>query len=150
MLRQPMIILHVEDEPAHAEILRMAFEQCKVKQHLLHVADGQEALDYIYRRADYARPETSPRPDLILLDLRMPKIDGLEVLKTLKEDQHFSSIPIVVLTTSSADSDLKTAYSRHANSYLTKPVDFEKFTKMVDVVCEYWLGMNCPPPGTEK
>lgn len=150
MQQQPMIILHVEDEPAHAEIMRLALEESAFHQLLIHVADGQAALDYLYRRADYADSAISPRPDLILLDLRMPKVDGLEVLKILKEDQHLACIPIVVLTTSSADNDLKTAYSLHANSYLTKPVDFEKFTAMVAILCDYWLGINCPPPVAEK
>ncbi len=150
MQQPPKIILHVEDEPAHAELLRLALEDCAVPQRLMHVRDGQEALDYLYRRAGYHDVAISPRPDLVLLDLRMPRVDGLEVLKALKQDAQLACIPVVVLTTSAAENDLRSAYTLHANSYLTKPVNFEKFTALIDVICSYWLDLNCPPPDAEN
>lgn len=139
---EPLVILLVEDNPAHAELVIRSFEANKVANRLIHVSDGDEALDYLYRRGDYVEKSTSPRPHVILLDLRMPKVDGLEVLKTLKNDENLHTIPVVILTTSDADKDVAKAYDYHANSYLVKPVDFKKFTQLMQNLGYYWLGWN--------
>ena len=139
---QPIVILLVEDDPAHAEIVRRNLKDFRVANRIYHVEDGQAALDYLFHQADYADPQSSPQPQLILLDLRLPKVDGLEVLRRIKEDNDLKRIPTVVLTTSDAESDLITAYGNGAGSYLVKPVDFEKFTKLMDVFGYYWLAWN--------
>jgi len=145
MKGEPIVILLVEDDPAHAEIVRRNFANSRLANRLICVSDGQAALDYLYRRGEYQDPSQSPRPSLILLDLRLPKIDGLEVLKTIKADANFGQIPVVVLTTSSAESDMVKAYENHANSYLVKPVDFPQFLKLMDTLGYYWLAWNQYP-----
>jgi CheY-like chemotaxis protein len=135
-------VLLVEDEPAHAEIVRRNFAEFQPTGRLLHVADGQAALDYLYRRAGYRDPQRSPRPALILLDLRLPRVDGLEVLKTVKADPELRRIPVVMLTTSAAESDVASAYEHHANSYLVKPVDFPRFVALMEALGRYWLTWN--------
>ncbi len=142
MKGEPIVILLVEDEPAHAEIVRRNFESFRLANQLVHVADGQAALDYVYHRAEFSDPEQSPRPSLILLDLRLPKVDGLEVLHILKSDPDLCRIPVVVLTTSAAEADMVKAYDDHANSYLVKPVDFSQFLSLMDTLGYYWLAWN--------
>jgi len=142
MKGRPIVILLVEDEPAHVEIVRRNFEGSRLANRLMNVADGQAALDYLYRRAEFRDPEQFPRPDIILLDLRLPKVDGLEVLKTIKSDPDLSRIPVVILTTSAAEVDIVKAYDNHANSYLVKPVDFPQFVKLMDTLGYYWLAWN--------
>jgi CheY-like chemotaxis protein len=142
---EPIVILLVEDDPAHAEIVRRSFESFRLANRLMHVADGQAALDYLHRSGEYADAATSPRPGLILLDLRLPKVDGLEVLETIKSDGNLSSIPVVILTTSAAETDMVKAYTSHANSYLVKPVDFGQFLILMDTLGYYWLVWNQYP-----
>ena len=145
MRGMPVVILLVEDDPAHAEIVRRNFEGSRVANRLIHVADGQAAIDYLYRRGPFADPLVSPRPGVILLDLRLPKVDGLEVLKTIKSDPDLTPIPVVVLTTSAAEADMVKAYDHHANSYLVKPVDFPQFVALLDTLGYYWLAWNERP-----
>jgi CheY-like chemotaxis protein len=142
---EPIVILLVEDDPAHAEIVRRNFEELRVANRLLHVVDGQEALDYLYRRGVFADPAASPRPGLILLDLRLPKVDGLEVLRTIKADPDLVRIPVVILTTSAIEADMAKAYDSHANSYLTKPVDYQQFVSLMESLGYYWLAWNRHP-----
>jgi len=142
---EPITILLVEDEPAHAEIVRRNFEELRLANRLVHVADGQAALDYLHRRGSFADPATSPRPGLILLDLRLPKVDGQEVLKTVKADPTLCSIPVVILTTSAMDADMVKAYDNHANSFLTKPVDHLQFVALMESLGYYWLAWNRHP-----
>jgi CheY-like chemotaxis protein len=117
-------------------------EISRIANKLEHVTDGQEALDYLYCRHSYSDPAHSPRPGLILLDLRMPRVDGLQVLKTVKNDPDLARIPVVVLTTSAAETDIARAYDFHANSYLVKPFDFSKFSDLLAVFGYYWLAWN--------
>ena len=138
-------ILLVEDDPAHAEIVRRNFARFRMANRLAHVADGEAALDYLYRRGSFVDPEQAPRPGLILLDLRLPRVDGLEVLATVKADPALAGIPVVILTTSDAETDKVRAYDSHANSYLVKPVDCEKFTVMMEALGFYWLAWNRYP-----
>jgi two-component system response regulator len=139
---KPVVILLVEDDPAHAEIVRRNLETFRVANQMLHVSDGQAALDYLFRQDAFADPADSPAPDLILLDLRLPRVDGMEVLRRIKEDDKLKCIPTVILTTSAAEADMVGAYARGAGSYLVKPVNFEKFTQMMDAFGFYWLAWN--------
>ncbi len=145
MKGEPIVILLVEDDDGHAEIVRRNFEVSLLANTLIRVADGQAALDYLYRRNEFLDPASSPRPGIILLDLRLPKVDGLAVLKNIKEDAEFSLIPVVILTTSEAELDVAKAYESHANSYLVKPVDFTKFTELLKTFGYYWLAWNHSP-----
>jgi CheY-like chemotaxis protein len=145
MKGEPIVVLLVEDEPAHAEIVKRNLEDSHIANRLMHVSDGQEALDYLFRRGEFTDAARSPRPGVILLDLRLPKVDGLEVLKTVKADPNLQSIPVVILTTSAAEKDMVKAYGDHANSYLVKPVDFTQFTDLMKTLGYYWLAWNQHP-----
>ncbi|MDP2875186.1 MAG: response regulator [Holophaga sp.] len=145
MTGEPFLILLVEDDPAHAEIVRRNLEDARVANRLVHVSDGQAALDYLFRQGAYVDPEKFPRPGLVLLDLRLPKVDGLEVLRTAKSDPGLNNIPIVILTTSSSESDMARAYECQANSYLVKPVDLADFKAMMETFGFYWLAWNQYP-----
>ncbi len=140
-------LLLVEDDPGHAELIRRALETHRPTACVEHVADGEVALDYLFRRGDYASLSVSPRPSVILLDLRLPKIDGLDVLKEIKASEDLRVIPVVILSTSDARRDLAAAYACHANSYLVKPVAFEQFLELMQDVVAYWLGWNTPVHG---
>ena len=140
-----MTILFVEDNPDHAELVMRSFEDHRVANHIRHLSDGEAALDYLLRRGDFENPEDSPRPHLILLDLRLPKVDGLEVLREIRQHQELERIPVVILTTSYAEIDVTKAYRHHANSYLVKPLDFEKFTSLMKDLGFYWLSWNHYP-----
>jgi len=135
----------VEDNPDHAELIRRSFRKHHVANTLYHVPDGEVALSYLLRQGEYADPHTSPRPHVILLDLRLPRIDGLEVLREIKADATLRHIPVVILSTSDAKQDLTRAYNHHVNSYLVKPLDFRKFTEMMNDLGFYWLIWNCRP-----
>ena len=145
MKGNPIVILLVEDDPAHAEIVRRNFIGSRIANRLEHVADGQAALDYLYRRNGFSDPALAPIPDIILLDLRLPKVDGLEVLKIIKGDPDLTRIPVVILTTSASEADLARAYDSHANSYLVKPVEFDHFVELMDMLGYYWLAWNQKP-----
>lgn len=142
---EPVVILLVEDDPAHAEIVKRNFEGFRVGNRIIHVDDGQKAVDYLYRRGEFAEPQSSPRPGLILLDLRLPKIDGLEILEKVKSDPDLCQIPVVILTTSAAEADMLGAYKNHANSYMVKPVTFQEFSEIMNIIGYYWLVWNEHP-----
>lgn len=145
MQGEPIVVLLAEDDPAHAEIVRRNMESSRIANRLEHVPDGQAALDYLYRKNGFSDPSRSPRPGLILLDLRMPKVDGLEVLKKIKSDPDFVRIPVVVLTTSAVETDIARAYDCHANSYLVKPLDFSRFSELMETFGYYWMVWNQNP-----
>jgi DNA-binding response OmpR family regulator len=145
MKGEPLIILLVEDNPAHAEMVIRSFQDHKVANKIIHLLDGEAALDYLFRRGQFAVPETSPRPHVILLDLRLPKISGLQILQEIKKNEALLSIPVVILTTSEAERDLVMAYENHTNSYLVKPVDFAKFSQLINDLGLYWLIWNRQP-----
>ncbi|OBH26227.1 two-component system response regulator [Mycobacterium sp. E342] len=129
-------ILLVEDDPGDELITREAFEHNKLNNRL-HVAhDGEEGLDYLYRRGKFS---DAPRPDLILLDLNLPKYDGRQLLEQIKSDPDLARIPVVVLTTSSAEEDILRSYKLHANAYVTKPVDLDQFMKAVRQIDEFFV-----------
>ncbi|MGW6333920.1 response regulator, partial [Nocardia rhamnosiphila] len=133
---QPIDILLVEDDPGDELMTREAFEDNKIG-NTLHVAhDGQEALDFLYRVGPYA---DAPRPDLILLDLNLPKYDGRQVLEKIKADSDLSHIPVVVLTTSAAEEDILRSYKLHANAYVTKPVDLDQFVAAIKQIDDFFV-----------
>lgn len=142
---EPITILLVEDNQAHAEMVMRSFEDNQIANRLYHVSDGEAALDYLFRRNKYNDSELSPRPHVILLDLRLPRVDGLEVAARVKANDSLKTIPIVILTTSKMDQDVLTAYNHHVNSYLVKPVNFEKFVRMMRDLEFYWLIWNVNP-----
>lgn len=142
---EPLTILLVEDNPDHAELVIRNMEDFKVANRIIHVEDGEAALDYLYGRGQYTDRSLNPFPHLMLLDLRLPKLDGLQVLKDVKSSETMRALPVVVLTTSSAERDLAMAYEFHANSYLTKPVDFNDFSRMLGDLGFYWLAWNKRP-----
>ena len=144
----PVVILLIEDDAAHAEIVRRNLADFRVANRLVHVRDGQAALDYLLHEAGYADLEPSYRPDLVLLDLRLPKVDGLEVLRRMRETESLKGIPVVILTTSADELDRVRAYDGGASSYLIKPVDFEKFTRLMEAFGFYWLVWNQFPEAT--
>lgn len=143
-------ILLVEDDDDHAELVTRSLAGNRVLNQIHRVADGEAALDFVFRRGDYADPDLSPRPHVILLDLRLPRIDGLEVLRTIKESDDLRNIPVVVLTTSETEKDLTSAYDHHANSFLVKPVEFGKFAEMMQTLGFYWLAWNREPGDAGK
>jgi len=135
-------ILLVEDSPGDAELAKEALEESKLKNTLYIVEDGQEALDFLYKKGKY---ENVPRPDLMLLDLNMPKVDGREVLKIVKNDEHLRSIPVVILTTSRAEEDIIKSYNLHANCYISKPLNLDKFLEVVNAIESFWLSIVTLP-----
>ena len=142
-----MSILLVEDNPHDVELAVHAFKTHNLANKVLIARDGVEALDLLFRLGDYASLKDEPLPQVILLDLKLPKIDGLEVLKKIKEDPVRSKIPVVVLTSSQQESDLIHSYNLGVNSYIVKPVDFDQFTKAVQLIGFYWLLLNKTPEG---
>ena len=138
-------MLLVEDNPDHEELIRRAFAEREPRVALAVARHGEEALDYLHRRGEYQDPSRSPRPRLILLDLRLPRVDGLEVLGEIKSSPTLRSTPVVVLTTSDSEHDVARAYSQHANSYLVKPAEFARIRDLIEHVESYWLGMNRLP-----
>jgi CheY-like chemotaxis protein len=133
---QPVEILLVEDNPGDVRLTLEALKDGKVLNHLSVVGDGVEAIAFLHQEGAYAN---APSPDLIFLDLNLPKKDGREVLQEIKNDESLKHIPVVVLTTSNADMDILRTYELHANCYITKPVDFEQFTKVIKSIEDFWL-----------
>jgi two-component system response regulator len=138
-------ILLVEDNPQDAELTTRALKKNNLANRLITVEDGAEALDFIFCRGKYATRNNSQSPKVVLLDLKLPKVSGLEVLRALKQDERTRSIPVVVVTSSREDPDIKTAYSLGANSYVVKPVEFDAFAESVSSLGLYWLLVNQPP-----
>ncbi len=139
----PIEVLLVEDDPGDVLMTKEAFEEHKVGNRLNVVPDGVDALAYLRREGPYA---DATRPDLILLDLNLPRVDGREVLAEIKKDESLRSIPVVVLTTSQADEDILRSYQLHANAYVTKPVDFERFVNVVRQIDDFFISVVKLPP----
>lgn len=140
------VILLVEDDPGDQELTRRALQEDVVKTDLHIVSDGEEALKYLLREEPYTDPEESPLPDLILLDLNMPKLDGREVLKKIKEEPHLRTIPVVVLTTSQQETDIVKSYVIGCSSYITKPVELADFMNTIRNLGTYWFELVTLPP----
>ena len=140
---RPIEILLVEDSPSDTELTVEALQEAKMRNNLSVVDDGVQAMQFLRRQGPYAN---APRPDLILLDLNLPRKDGREVLAEIKADTKLASIPVVVLTTSQAEQDILRSYDLHANCYITKPVDLDRFISVVRSIEEYWCSVVTLPP----
>jgi len=139
---RPIEILLVEDSPGDVRLTIEALKDGKVRNHLSVVGDGEEALEFLHRRGRYS---DAPVPDLILLDLNLPKVDGREVLEKIKNDGRLRRIPVVVLTTSRAEQDVLKSYDLHANCYITKPVDLDQFIGVIRTIEDFWLAVVTLP-----
>lgn len=139
-------ILLVEDSDDDAELTAMAFREAKIGNPLLRFADGVEALDYLFARGRYVARNAVETPAIILLDLNLPRMSGLEVLAALRADARTKHLPVIVLTSSTEDRDRLTAYDHHANSYVQKPVDYDQFVHAARQLGLYWMVLNVPPP----
>ena len=145
---KPIEILLVEDNPGDCRLALEVLKDAKVKNKLHIATDGEQALQFLRNEGDYA---DVPRPDLILLDLNLPKIDGREVLKEIKLDENLRRIPVVILTVSSADEDIFKTYDLHANAYIVKPINLNQFIDVVKVIENFWLSIvKLPPNGESK
>ncbi len=133
---RPIEILLIEDNPGDVDLTKEALQDAKVRNRLHVVDDGAKAVDFLYKKGEYA---DVPRPDIILLDLNLPKKDGRQVLEEIKADPQLAEIPVVILTTSQAEEDIIRSYQLHANCYITKPVDFKQFMHVVKSIEEFWL-----------
>ena len=143
MLVKPIIILLVEDNPGDAELAREALDYDKMNNELHVVDDGEKAMEFLHREGSYA---DAPRPDLILLDLNLPKKDGRQVLAEIKSDNNLKRIPVVILTTSKSEADVIKTYDLHANCYITKPIDLNQFLHVVRSIEEFWMSIVVLPP----
>jgi two-component system response regulator len=137
-------ILLVEDSPRDAELTRLALQHYNLANEILHLCDGAEALDYLYRRGAFAE-RSDDQPPIVLLDLKMPKVDGLEVLHQIKSDPELRSIPIVVMTSSWDEQDLVESYSAGVNAYIAKPINFKEFVDAVKQIGGFWAVLNKSP-----
>lgn len=143
---EPIEILYAEDSPTDAEITMRALKRANFANKLMWVKDGAEALDYLYARGTYAQ-RAGGRPRLVLLDLKMPKVDGIEVLRQIRADEQLRTLPVVMLTSSAEEGDIVRSYDLGINSYIVKPVDFNKLSDEVARAGYYWVVINQPPPG---
>jgi CheY-like chemotaxis protein len=138
-------VLMVEDSPNDAELIGRALRKINIANKIHWVKDGEEALEFIFRTGRYASRDESTPLKVILLDLKLPKVNGLEVLAKIKADEHTKTIPVVIVTSSQEDKDLKEAYKRGANSYIVKPIDASNFVEALSEAGLYWLAINKPP-----
>ena len=146
---KPAVILLAEDDPGDQELTQRALEQSRIRNELYIVQDGEEALDYLLRRGKYEDPASSPKPDLMLLDLNMPKVDGKRVLEQMRADPNLRRVPVVALTTSRQEQDIITTYDLGVNSYIVKPVNMDQFITAIKVLKDYWFQIVVLPPRGE-
>jgi CheY-like chemotaxis protein len=146
---KPAVILLAEDDRGDQELTRRALEEGKIRNDLRVVEDGEEALAYLFRRGKYKDPATSPRPDLLLLDLNLPRVDGREVLERVRADSKLRRMAVVVLTTSRQEEDILRSYELGCNSFITKPVGMDQFIRVIQALEEYWFQIVVLPPKTE-
>ena len=149
-MSQLILILLVEDSEADIDLTLDAFRQARLANRIEVCRSGSEALDYVFGQGEYADRRAHPLPDLILLDLKMPGIDGHEVLRRIKNEPVLKRLPVIILTSSKEEGDRALSYDNGANSYLVKPVSFEGFIEVVKQVTEYWLTLNVGPPMESK
>jgi two-component system response regulator len=143
---QKKVILLVEDNPSDVGLTKRAFVKNRIQNQLVVAADGQEALDYLFGAGAYAGRDTSEMPAVVLMDLKLPKVDGLEALRRIRAHDLTKRLPVVILTSSREDQDVAMSYDLGANSYIRKPVDFQQFAEAVRTLDLYWVVLNEPPP----
>jgi CheY-like chemotaxis protein len=143
-------ILLIEDNPSDIELTRRALDRSRVSNELVVVQDGQEALDYLFGSGPYAGRDAAALPGVALLDLKLPKVPGLEVLRAIRNDPRTRRLPIVILTSSNEEQDVSCCYDLGVNSYIQKPVDFERFAEAIRTLGLYWLNLNEPPPKAKQ
>ena len=143
---QKKVILLVEDNPSDAGLTKRAFEKNRIQNELVVAEDGQEALDYLFGAGAYAGRDTSEMPAVVLMDLKLPKVDGLEALRRIRSHDLTKRLPVVILTSSRQEQDVAMSYDLGANSYIRKPVDFHQFAEAVKTLDLYWVVLNEPPP----
>jgi len=143
---KPIVILLVEDNPDHVLIIKRGLKANNVANEVKVAQDGQEAMDYLSHQGEYTDPSKAPRPGLILLDIKLPKLDGFEVLQRIKQDSVLKSIPVVILTSSDQEVDIAKGYLEGANSYISKPIQFSEFIQKVRELELYWILINRLPP----
>jgi CheY-like chemotaxis protein len=146
-LQPNQTILVVEDSPDDYAMIKRGFKKARMANPVYHCEDGEEALDFLFHKGDYAPPNNPPLPGIILLDLNLPGTDGHEVLNEIKNNPELKKIPIIVLTTSSDERDIEKSYRNGANSYITKPVTFSGFTEAIQRLKEYWFSIVILPKG---
>ena len=146
MVNEEIEILLVEDSPADVELTLHALQHNKIANHVHVVQDGEEALDFLFCRGEYADRSFQSPPKVVLLDLKLPKVEGLEVLRRVKNDPRTKSVPVVILTASREEKDLVNGYKLGVNAYIQKPVDFDQFRETVKRLGLHWLVINQPPP----
>ncbi len=139
-------ILLVEDSPDDQELMHMALEEEHLSNEIISLTDGAQALDYLFGRGIFAGRDVTDTPLVILLDIKLPKVTGLEVLQQLRADPRTELIPVVILTSSNEERDLRIGYQNRVNSYIRKPVEFLQFTKAIKQIKQYWVKLNEPPP----
>lgn len=141
-MNKNQVVLLVEDNPDDEELTRLAFKECGFANELVVARDGQEALDYLYATGKYSGRDVCAQPKVVLLDLKLSKLDGLEVVQRIRADERTKFLPVVILTSSKEEKDMVAGYSRGANSYIQKPVDFNQFVGAVRQLGLYWLELN--------
>ena len=147
---KPITILIADDDADDRMMAKEALDESRLANDLRFVEDGEELMDYLYRRGKYQKPSDAPRPGLILLDLNMPRKDGREALKEIKDDAELRQIPVVVLTTSKAEEDIYRTYNLGVNSFITKPVMFESLVEVMKALSRYWFEIVELPPGRSE
>jgi two-component system response regulator len=149
MIRSGIILL-VEDNPNDVKLTMRAFEESKISSEIVVVGDGEEAVDYLFATGRHSGRDTKVMPEVILLDMKLPKIDGLGVLRRVRADERTRRLPVVILTSSREEKDVTSSYNLGANSFVRKPVDFDQFVEAARHLGLYWLVMNAPPPRREN
>jgi CheY-like chemotaxis protein len=145
-MNRDQIILLVEDNDDDAELTERAFGDAKIKNRILRLRDGVEALDYLLVRGKFAARDVNDTPAIVLLDLNLPRVNGLEVLTVLRSNERTKQLPVVILTSSAEEKDRLAAYDQHVNSYVKKPVDYDQFVAAAHQLGLYWVVLNVPPP----
>ena len=144
------LILLIEDNPSDVELTKRALERRRISNTLLVAEDGKEALDYLFAEGSHAGRDVTDLPTLVLLDIKLPRLDGLEVLRRIRADPRTKRLPVVILTSSNEEQDLAAGYDLGANSYIRKPVDFAQFAQAIEYLGLYWLVLNEPPPKVSR
>lgn len=144
-MNEPLDVVLIEDNPQDAELTIRTLKELNLADHLIHLTDGQEGLDFLFGTGAYEGRDVCQRPKVVLLDLKLPKLDGIEVLRELRADERLKRIPVVILTSSSEERDVTNAYRLGANSYIVKPMDFQSYLDVIGKMGWYWLKINLYP-----